>query len=346
MDIKRSKVTLQDVADRSGYALRTVKKVMKGENVREKTKADVLLAVKELRYVPPHGIRFLKKGDSCKIAVIYTPISESVYFKDIRRGLEMWLEEHREYNVTLDFLIPQSQRVEAQKQILEEVALRDDIKAVILQPVDSTLLNGQINALVHSGKIVLTLGADAPESERIAYVGPNAYQAGRICCQIMANYLGKKGSIYIISQAHGHMQTIERKYGFVEMMLDTYPDISVYELTIPDDSNLYYELVRSIVVSKKINALFCTDANTNIVGRVVRDLNRDDIIVFGFDRSEETDVLLYDGYIQVILDQKPVEMAYKALDKFVGYLYKQEKMEPVQLTPLYVLTGECLSDKY
>ena len=45
---QNKRVTLNDVAERSGYALRTVKKVLAGEPVYERPRSAVLHAAREL----------------------------------------------------------------------------------------------------------------------------------------------------------------------------------------------------------------------------------------------------------------------------------------------------------
>lgn len=76
----------------------------------------------------------------------------------------------------------------------------------------------------------------------MSYVGPDAHKAGRIGGQILANYIGRRGRVFIISQANEHMQTIERKRGFQEKIREHYPEIESYELCIPENSNLYYDM--------------------------------------------------------------------------------------------------------
>lgn len=344
--MRRNRVTLQDIAERSGYSLRTVKKVIANEKVREKTRKEVMLVVEELQYMQQKKKKVMVKNQKCRLAAVYTPISRDSYYPEILRSLKEFAQDRREYGVTLEYHIAQREHWLEQKKILEGLVGREDIQGVLLQPIHSSILNEQIDALLQSGKAVFTFGADAPASSRICYIGPDAQKSGRIGAQILANYIGRKGKAAIISQAHGHMQTDGRKQGFMDMIQRCYPEIEVYELAIPDDSDLYYDMVRSIVVGGDVNALFCTDANTYIAGNVLRDLNRTDIMVVGFDLNEEAIGLMQQGFITAIIDQNPGQMAYQAMEMLFKYLYMGRKPERVQLTPVYLLTSECLSEEH
>lgn len=344
--MRRNRVTLQDIADRSGYSLRTVKKVLADEKVREKTRKEVMLVVEELQYMQQKKKKVLMKNQKCRLAAVYTPISRDSYYPEIHRSLNEFAHDRRDYGVSVEFHIAEREHWVEQKRILEELVRRDDIQGVLLQPIHISMLNEQIDALVESGKAVFTFGADAPTSSRISYIGPDARKAGRIGAQVLANYIGRKGKAAIISQAHGHMQTDGRKHGFMELIQRDFPEINVYELSIPDDSDLYYDMVRSIVVGGDINALFCTDANTYIAGSVLRKLGRRDIVVVGFDLNEDAIELMQQGYITAIIDQNPGQMAYRAMEMLFKYLYMGRKPERIHLTPLSLLTSECLGEEH
>lgn len=342
--MRGSRPTLRDVAERSGYALRTVKKVMSGEeNVREKTRMDVLRAAEELQYTCNHLARALAKYKESKVAIVYTPITKT-YFPEIERGFLACAADRKDFGLSVEFHLPGQQGWRAQNEVLEALLEQEDIDGVVMQPASAYLLDAQIGALVETGKKVITFGADAPHSRRMSYVGPDAHKAGRIGGQILANYIGRRGRVFIISQANEHMQTIERKRGFQEKIREHYPEIESYELCIPENSNLYYDMVRSIVANEDVSGLFCTDADTYIAGEVLRDIGRRGIAVVGFDLSAESREMMRQDYVQVILEQQPADIAYRALNSMFEMLYLNRIPEPLQYTNLSILTSECLSD--
>lgn len=334
--------TLKDVAQKSGYALRTVKKVMSGEqNVRGKTREAVLAAAKELNYTPNRAASALARNRKVRIAVVYSHTTEA-YFPEVEKGFRDCEAAFADFGMELEFCVTRQRGWQSQQPLLDGLLDREDIDGVIIQPFSSAMLNGSIDALVAAGKPVITFGADAPESRRLCYVGPDAYKSGRIGGQILANYVGKRGKVYIINQGSDHMQTIERCRGFLDRMKEHYPNLEAYEVNLPDDSGLYYDMVKNIVEKGQADGLFCTDANTFVAGQVLRDLGSKDIALVGFDLSADGIRLMQDGYIKVIIEQKPAE--FSALAAQIMFQHLVEHTTPAELnkTPLYIMTSECI----
>ena len=340
----RPRPTLKDVAERSGYALRTVKKVMGGEpNVRERTREAVLRAAEELHYTRNRAASALARNRQVKLAVVYSQTTDA-YFPEVEQGFRQCHKELVDFGLDLEFHITRQLGWQAQKPLLDALLADDSIRGVVVQPFSANQLNSEINALVAAGKPVVTFGADAPDSQRLCYVGPDAYRSGRIGGQILANYVGKRGKVFVINQGFDHMQTRQRCRGFRDRMTEHYPNIQTFEMNLPENSNLYYDTVHSIVTHEDVAGIFCTDANTSVAGRVLRDLHRQDIALVGFDLSTEGIELMRGGFIKVIIEQKPESFSYLALRLLFQYITEGKVPEVINKTPLYIMTSECIED--
>ena len=344
-EIRKPAATLKDVAMRSGYALRTVKKVMNGDNsVRDKTREAVLAAARELNYKKNRLASALVRQKSVKIAIVYSKVSKA-YFPEVQEGFRNFAEEYKDFGLSIEFFEILEKGWRHQCSVLAGLCEREDIDGVIMQPTSTTKLNDMIRELTSHGKPVITFGADAPASERICYVGPDAYRAGRIGGQLLANYIGKKGNVCVVMQTIEHMQTIYRKHGFTDYLQEHCPKINISELTIPDDSDVYSEMVSQLLEGNPdLNGIFCTDANTYLVGELMRKAGRQDIKLVGFDLSYEAIELMRQEYVDVIIDQKPKLFSYVALETMFKYVYNNEQPEKkIIYTDLSILTSECFS---
>lgn len=339
--MRTTRPTLKDVAELSGASLRTVKKVMSGDHsVKDKTRQAVLQAATELHYTRNRAATALARNKVLHIAVVYSQTTDA-YFPEVEAGFKNALRDFGDYGLDLEFCLTHKTGSEAQRVILESILHRDDIEGVILQPFSTKHLNDAIDALVDAGKPVVTFGADAPHSKRLCYVGPDAYKSGRIGGQILANYIGKQGKVFVINQGDNHMATRERSRGFLDRIHEHYPNIDAFEMNLPENSNLYYDMVLSVMENEKISGIFCTDANTVLAGRVLHDLHEKNVSVVGFDISKNSIELMRDGYIKVIIETKPEITSFQAAKIMYEYLIDRIIPQEINYTPIYIMTSEC-----
>lgn len=336
--------TLKDVAERSGASLRTVKKVMSGdETVREKTRNAVLQAAEELHYTRNRAASALAKNHIMNVAVVYSRTTEA-YFPEIEDGFNQALSELSDFGLRLEWCITNERGPKAQRAILESLLTRDDVDGVILQPYSASRLDDLIDALADAGKAVVTFGSDAPGSKRLCHVGPDAYRSGRIGAQILANYISKQGKVFVINQGRDHMQTRERSRGFMDRVAEHYPDIQIFEMNLPENSDLYPDMVVRILESESVAGIFCTDANTLLAGRVLKERNNQNVVLVGFNLSDNGITLMKEGFIKVIIDTAPEIYAYLAAKSMYEFLNEGILPERIIRTPVSILTSECFED--
>lgn len=335
--------TLKDVAAKAGVGLRTTKKVFGGvEYVPESTRERVLAAAGEIGYKRNAIASALARARQERIGIVYSVLTKG-YFPEVERGFADCAAEYRDFGLDTVTAIGHDVDVEHQIASLEEMLRDDTVTGVVLQPVSTDRLDPMIGRLADAGKPVITFGSDAPSSRRLAYVGPNAYKAGRVGAQILSNYIGKSGDVLVVARGPEHMQTVQRRQGFIDMIGEYYPNVTAHDLTITD-TDATYERIKSELEGRDIVGIFSTYADSSIGGQVLRDLGRRDTVLVGFDNSAETAQLMRDGYIKVILEQKPELIAYRALKLMFDLKYHEVEPDQVTHTDVSILTSECLPD--
>lgn len=333
--------SLKDVAELAGFGLRTTKKVMSGrERVAESTRQRILAAAAELGYRKNNIASALALAKRERIGLVYSEVTKG-YFPEVEQGFLRFAEEYHDYGLEVEFHKGRDTVVENQARVLDSMVDDDTITGVVVQPVSVDGLNDSIRRLTEAGKPVITFGSDAPGSTRLAYIGPNAYKAGRIGAQVMANYIGRKGRVLVLTRGQQHMQTRERRRGFHDMVAEYYPELRPSELVIEDPEETY-ALIRAAIAAEDTSGIFSTYADSFVAGQVLRDLGRKDIVIVGFDTSEQTTDLMKQGYIKIILEQNPEDFSYRALKMMFDYTFFDVVPPPVVNTDISILTSECL----
>ena len=336
-----SRPTLKDVAQRSGYSLRTVKKVMgQGEPVPEATRVAIETAARELGYVKNILASALSNGRRERIGLVYSAMT-GAYFPEVEHGFSRFADEQRDYGLAVEFVTGDA-TVEQQQATLERMLADDSITGVILQPLSASRLAPVIQRLSEAGKPVITFGSDAPQSARLAYVGPNGYQAGRIGAEILAHYIGKHGRVLVVSRAPEQMQTRDRRQGFADVLGERFPQVAATDLILGTADETSAAL-REALAADDFSGIFFTYADSAIGGSVLKDLGRRDVVLIGFDMSKETAALMKQDYIQVILEQNPEYFSYQALKMMFDLKYRNKVPQPVVTTEISVLTSEFLT---
>lgn len=341
--MRTTRPTLKDIAENSGFALRTVKKVMSGDtSVREKNREAILRAAAELNYTPNRAASALGKQKQIRLAVVYAHFTD-LYFPDVERGFHQCISELFDYGLDMEFHVTKGNDILQQQQILTDLVHRDDIDGIILQPLNRMQLNPMIDALVDAGKPVATFGTDAPDSKRMLYVSCNGYQAGRIAGQLMQLLHKPIGTVYILDAADEQTQMKARKQGFIEKLKESDPTVPICcpMLSKPQD---YYQYVTELVSMQNVAGIYVTDAHVVYAGQALKDRNRTDIPLIGYDPSEHAVSLMRSGQISFILDQRPEVFSYLSAKLLFEYLSDGKKPEPIHYTPLYILTSECLDN--
>lgn len=336
-------VTLKDVAQRSTYSLRTVKKVMSGDKtVRPETRENVLQAAKELGYEKNMAASILATNRIRNIAIILGDYR--YFFPEAKKGFRNCHKAWSSLKVGIEFLLPADRSLEASKELLRSIRKDEKFDAVIMHASSMTELNPEINSLVDSGKVVCTFGADAPGSRRMFYVGPRAYESGRIAAQVMANYIGGNGEVCIMKQASEEMQTQERIRGFSDYIVENHPGIGIEQHLISGGAQEYHKKAAELIRSRDVTGIVGIDADCYIIGSEARKAGRRDIVSLGFDLSLESAALMREGYFNIILDQNPEQQAALALDNTCRYLLYHSGVKNI-FTEVAIVTSEILRYK-
>ncbi len=132
--IKR--VTLKDIANKTGYTINTVSHALKDMgDISEATKAKIRQAAKELNYVEDMAARALRSGKTQTIAVIVGDISNP-FFSNLVRGIEYVAKEHG-YSLTI---FSSSENSEWEKSAIM-AAYSQRVDGIFICPVQENLDN-------------------------------------------------------------------------------------------------------------------------------------------------------------------------------------------------------------
>ena len=170
-------VTIKQISEISGVSRGTVDRVLHGRGrVSPEKEALVRRVAEQLGYKPNlAGKALAARKKSYTIGVLLTAEGVS-FFDEVIRGVRQAAGELADYGITV--IVKTIKGYNSAVQLREMEALRHQVNALILNPINEPEIVAEINALAEDGLPVITLNTDVEESRRLCYIGPDYQKSG------------------------------------------------------------------------------------------------------------------------------------------------------------------------
>jgi ribose transport system substrate-binding protein len=223
---------------------------------------------------------------------------------------------------------------------------------IMVSVSDPKLFKDPIDHAIMQGIPVICIDADAPDSNRVLFIGTDNFRAGQDSGKRMATLLGGQGRVVIVTLA-GQLNAEERVRG-VNDVLKKYPGVQVIQ-TIDDkgDAGVAEDAIAALLTKKeKIDGIICLEASG---GEGAADaLHRLDmtgkIKIVAFDKDPQTLEGIQRQWITATVVQKPYVMAFYGV-RFLDDLhhnavheFKDWATAPTAPLPTFVDTGTAVVD--
>ncbi len=163
---------------------------------------------------------------------VFLPKSlDNPYWDDCRLGME---DLAAELGVQAEFLGPATADAAQQVAIFESVIARNPV-GIAVSPNDPATVEAAIAMAMEAGIPVFAWDADAPNSIRLAYIGTNNVEAGKVAGEELAKAINYEGKVAILHGSLSAQNAIERVTGFEEAIAQ-YPDIEIVATEPTEDA--------------------------------------------------------------------------------------------------------------
>ncbi|OUM99152.1 MAG: hypothetical protein BAA02_01625 [Paenibacillaceae bacterium ZCTH02-B3] len=168
-------------------------------------------------------------------------------------------ETAREHRVKLMVRAPDEAHLEQQIRMMETL-IKEGVDGIAIAPVDSDALVPIINRAVESGIPVVCFESDAPDSKRMAFIGTDNLESGRVLADRLAEMLGEGGMV-IVESGMSRMESLrDRLEGFLTRIYET-SDVRVLDVRYHegDDQKALADLEIMTENHPHFNALIALD---------------------------------------------------------------------------------------
>lgn len=228
-----------------------------------------------------------------------------------RRGTEKAQKELPNYNI--EFYVPGEMSAAAQKRILEDL-LAKNVAGVAISPVnpdDSTDILNQ----VASKAALITQDADAPNSNRLMYLGTDNVDAGRQAGELMKKALPDGGQAMLFVGTMDAANARERTQGIKEAIAGTKIEIIDIRTDGGDQAKAKANVEDTLTKYPDIDLLVGLWAyNTPQIYNAVKAAGMEGKVkIVGFDEDQQTLKGISEGVIDGTVVQQPYEFGYQSM---------------------------------
>ena len=273
------------------------------------------------------------------------------YWKAVQEGFH---QAAQEYGVKGVVIGPETYDAKAENDAFSDAVARHPAGILVSVAAESNL-HSNIASAIDQGIPVITVDSDAPNSDRLYFIGTNNVGVGHLGGQRLVQRLHGKGNVVFYS-IPGQPNQDERMKGYEEVFASN-PGIRVAGVvsTGGESGNAFDQTEEYVhrTGADKIDAFICLESEAGkAVAEVLKRNKMTDRELIAMDVDPDTLNLIADGTIDAAVSQRPFTMGYvglKALDDAhhaphngFSHDYSINFRSPF---PFYVDTGSALITK-
>lgn len=306
--------TLIDIAREAGVSAATVDRVLNNRaGVRSRTREIVIETAQRLGYISDGSTPAQQTTGSLVRLDFVLPMGTNTFIKMLHQQLETQGAARPDLDiriVTIEGFNP-----DTLARTLHE--LRGQTQGVGVIALDHPTVREAIRALSASGVKVVTLASDILHVPRIAYVGIDNRQAGRLAGYVLGRFLGtaasKKVALFAGSLSYrGHE---EREMGFRHILAEEFPNLQIVELRemLDDREKAFAEASALLDRHDDLAGIYNIGAGNQGIARALKQ-HGVKVVFVGHEATEGNKALLLDGTLDAVIDQNPRVEAREALN--------------------------------
>ena len=316
--------TMKQIAEIAGVSRGTVDRVLNRRGaVRPETERRILEVADALNYTPNKAARNLSfSKQQIKLGCILFNPEKIEFYQQVMSGLERKRRELMQYSVTVDVRFSDFDDPFSQDRILSEMEA-DGVDGIALCGINSESTKDIIARLYAKGIPVVTGNTDIPDSKRIAFVGCDYVQSGRVAGRLIDLCLNGQGTVAVAQGAHRVLCLEGRLRGVQEYLSAHAPGIQIVDIrrNNQDDFTMFTAVKEILEKYPDLGALLVDAGNSYGACRAIElfaGSHRPKVICY--DCSAKTEQMLKKGIIAATITQQPEIQGAMPLELLLEYL--------------------------
>lgn len=187
--------------------------------------------------------------------------------------------------------------------VIRDAGMEHDGLAIISP--EGAEIHDAVDSVVDSGKPVITVTTDLPNTKRIGWLGMNSFTAGRTAGYLMNQFLGKQGGEVVIVVGHAFRCQQEREMGFRSYLREKSPQLKIREVVdVQNDQQIAYEKVSIQIRDRGMPLGFYALSGGNLgISKAIEEFKKNNRPIFiGHELNRITKSLLIEDKLDLVFD--------------------------------------------
>ena len=266
-----------------------------------------------------------KAEEPLRIAVL--GLENNPFWIPVKEGCEAAAEELAKLNCTVDWINAGAQHTTDVFSKAVEAAIAQEYDAIATIAGDSGIVP-YINRAVDSGIPVATFNSETEtENKRCFFVGADLYKQGQTAGERMAEVLGGKGTVAIITGFFAVEAHELRRLGFEEYVEANAPGIEIVDrVENQDKADIAYNQAQDFMTANPgLAGIYVTAGGPFGAAAAVEDAGKaGDIKIVSYDFVDETMEFVQKGVITGTIGQQPFAQGHDPAIRLFNYLVAGE----------------------
>jgi ribose transport system substrate-binding protein len=250
------------------------------------------------------------KPDASPVKLAFVTNNEADFWTMARKGTEAAAKELP--NAKVEFRLGDGTAAE-QRRIVDDL-LTKGVRGIAISPVDPANQTQMINDIAKT-KVIITQDSDAPESDRMAYIGTDNVAAGRQAGALLKQALPRGGKIMLFVGKNDVQNARERTDGIRQEIAGSRIEILDVKTDDTDQVRAKANAADTIVKHPDVAAMVgLWSYNGPAIVSALKDAGKTGKIqVVCFDDDPATIAGIMDGTVFGTVVQQPYEFGYQAV---------------------------------
>jgi ribose transport system substrate-binding protein len=270
-----------------------------------------------------------KKEGKVKIGLSISTLNNP-FFVSLKEGAE---KEAKAQGA--DLIVADSQNDSAKQVNDIEDLIQKGVDVLIINPTDSDAVTAAVQSANDANIPVITVDRSANGGDVVSHIASDNVAGGKMAGDFILEKLGNKGKVVELEGIPGSSAARERGEGF-HKAVDAVKDIKVVAKQAADfDRAKGLSVMENILQGNKdIQAVFAHNDEMALGAlQALEAAGLKDVVVVGFDATDDAVKAVKDGKMAATVAQKPAEIGQKGVQTAVKVVNKEsvEKFIPVSL---------------